>query len=253
MNKYKVLLAGSYNGKIFCFDIENNKCFCKIQAHRHEEENREYWGVWYINEIDGNRLITCCEDSTMKLWEIIDKSNEKKSSFIDIKYITVLRGHRDIVRKVIQLKNNKDSNNNIKLVSCSFDYCLGFWEETTKNKFELVKYIQSHNNWINEIYEIYDGRIFVIGSEYDPHLKIWDPNNYTFELVKDEMFCVNHDCIIEINKDNYIIGGNHTYLIQFRLSGKMIIGRIFIDDMYINSLFLLSDGNLLADSGWDMI
>ena len=134
-----------------------------------------------------------------------------------------MRGHRDMVRKVIQLKNNKKLNNRIKLVSCSFDYCLGFWEEKSKNKFELIKMVQSHNYWINEIHEIYEGRVFAIGGECDPFLKIWNPDNYTFELVKDEMYCVNHDCIIEINKDYYIIGGNHTYLLMFRLSGKMIV------------------------------
>ena len=84
-------------------------------------------------------------------------------------------------------------------------------------------------------------------------MKIWDPASYSFELVKDEMFSVNHDTIIEINKDYYIIGGNHTFLFLFRLSGKMIIRAIYIDKMYINSVFLLSDGNLLADSGKNMI
>ena len=254
LNKYKILLLGSTNGKIYCFNIEQNKCFLTIQAHKEEEENRGNWGIFYINEIEGNRLITCCEDSTMKLWEIIDKSNEKNKSKIDIKYITVIRGHRDMVRKVIQLKRGKNKQNkNIKLVTCSFDCCLGFWEEKSKNKFELLRIIKSHNFWINEIYEIYDGRIFAIGGESDPHLKIWEPANYSFELVKDEMFSVNHDTIIEINKDYYIIGGNHTYLFLFRLSGKMIIRAIYIDKMYINSLFLLSDGNLLADSGKNMI
>jgi len=190
----------------------------------------------------------------MKLWEIIDKSNEKNKSQIDIKYITVIRGHRDMVRKVIQLKRGKNNQNkSIKLATCSFDCCLGFWEENLKNKFELLKIIKSHNFWINEIYEIYDGRIFAIGGEHDPFMKIWDPINYSFELVNEEMFSVNHDTIIEINKDYYIIGGNHTFLFLFRLSGKMIIRAIYIDKMYINSLFILSDGNLLADSGEHMI
>ena len=247
LNKYKILLLGSSYGKIYCFNIEQNKCFMTIQAHKEEEENRGNWGILYINEIEDNRLITCCEDSTMKLWEIIDKSNEKNKSKIDIKYITVIRG-------VIQLKRGKNKQNkNIKLATCSFDCCLGFWEEKSKNRFELLKIIKSHNFWINEIYEIYDGRIFAIGGEQDPHLKIWDPNKYSFELVNEEMYSVNHDTIIEINKDYYIIGGNHTYLFLFRLSGKLIIRAIYIDKMYINSLFLLSDGNLLADSGKHMI
>ena len=253
LDEFKVLLMGSVYGKIYFVNLEKNKCYCQIQAHREDEEKRGYWGIWYINEIYGNRLITCCEDSTMKLWEIIVKSDGQKSVKVDIKYLTVLRGHRDMVRKVIQLKNNKRANNNIKLVSCSFDCCLGFWEEKSKNKFELIKIMQSHNYFINEIYEIYDGRIFAIGGEYDPFLKIWDPNNYTFELVKDKMYCVNHDCIIEINSDYYIIGGNHSYLIMFRLSGKMIVRVICIDNMYINSLILLSDGNILADSGKNAI
>ena len=252
LNKYKTLLVGSGNGKIYCINIDEKKCFCQIQAHKEDEEKRGNWGVMYINEIDGNRLITCCEDSTMKLWEIIDKTNENRKYNIDIKYITVIRGHRDMVRKVIQSKNNKNSSK-IKLVTCSFDCCLGFWEEKTKNKFELLKLIQSHNFWINEIHEIYDGRIFAIGGEHDPHLKIWDPNNYKFDIVNDEVFCVNHDCIIEINKDYYIIGGNHTYIFMFRLSGKMIVRVIYIDKMYINSLLLLPDGNLFADSGKNMI
>ena len=254
LNKYKILLLGSTYGKIYCFNIEQNKCFLTIHAHKEEEENRGNWGILYITEIEGNRLITCCEDSTMKLWEIVDKSNEKNKSKIDIKYITVIRGHRDMVRKVIQLKRGKNKQNkNNKLVTCSFDCCVGFWEEKSKNKFELLRIIKSHKYWINEIYEIYDGRIFAIGGEHDPFLKIWDPTNYSFELVNEPMFSVNHDTIIEINKDFYIIGGSHTYLYLFRLSGKMIIRYIYIDKMYINSLFLLSDGNLLADSGKNMI
>ena len=72
-------------------------------------------------------------------------------------------------------------------------------------------------------------------------------------MVSHEIFCVNHDCIIDINKDYYIIGGNHTYLYLFRLSGKMVVRVIYIDKMYINSVFLLPDGNLLADSGKNMI
>ena len=253
LNKYKTLLAGSTNGKIYCINIDEKKCFCQIQAHKEEEEKRGNWGIWYINEIEGNRLITCCEDSTMKLWEIINKTNENKKYNIDIKYITVIRGHRDMVRKVIQLKNNNNFNKNIKLATCSFDCCLGFWEEKSKNKFELLKLIQSHNFWINEIHEIYDGRIFAIGGEHDPYLKIWNPDNYNYDMVSHQIFCVNHDCIIDINKDYYIIGGNHTYLYLFRLSGKMVVRVIYIDKMYINSLLLLPDGNLLADSGKNMI
>ena len=148
LNNYRVLLVGSLNGKIYCINIEQKKCFCQIQAHRKDEESRGNWGINYISEIEGNRLITCCEDTTMKLWEIIDKTNDKKNCNIDIKYITVIRGHRDMVRKVVQLKNIKSKN--IKLVSCSFDCCLGFWEEKSKNKFELLKLIQSHNFWINK-------------------------------------------------------------------------------------------------------
>ena len=158
------------------------------------------------------------------------------------------------MRKVIQLKKSKNLNKKVKLVTCSFDCCLGFWEENSKNKFELLKIVNSHNFWINEIHEIYDGRIFAIGGEHDPYLKIWNPNDYSYELVEDDqMYCVNHDCVIEINKDYYIIGGNHTYILMFRLSGKMITRVIYIDKMYINSLFLLPDGNLLADSGKSII
>ena len=254
LNKFKTLLVGSSNGKVYCINIDQKKCFCQIQAHNEHEENRGNWGLMYINEIEGNRLITCCEDGTMKLWEIIDKSNEKTNSTIDLKYITVIRGHRDMVRKVIQLKNSKNLNKKVKLVTCSFDCCLGFWEEISKNKFELLKIVNSHNFWINEIHEIYDGRIFAIGGEHDPYLKIWNPNDYSYELVEDDqMYCVNHDCVIEINKDYYIIGGNNNNLLMFRLSGKMITRVIYIDKMYINSLFLLPDGNLLADSGKSII
>ena len=253
ISKYEILLVGSFNGKIYCIDIDKQNCFCQIQAHTEDEEKRGNWGIMYIGEIEGNRLITCCEDSTMKLLEIVEKKSENKNINIDIKYITVIRGHRDMVRKVIQLKNGKNINKNIHLVSCSFDCCLGFWEEKSKNKFERLKIIQSHNFWINEIHEIYDGRIFAIGGENDPFLKIWNPIDYTYDLVKDEMYCVNHDCIIEINKDFYLIGGNYTYLVMFRLSGKMIVRCIYIDQMYINSLILLPDGNLFADSGKNMI
>ena len=104
----------------------------------------------------------------MKLWEINENKNENNT--FNIKYITVIRGHKDIVRKVIQLKNS--NNKKIKLVNFSFDFCLGFWEEKSKNKFKLLKIIKSHNYWINEIYEIYDGRNFIINGELDPNIKI---------------------------------------------------------------------------------
>ena len=254
LNKYKTLLVGSTEGKIYCINTEQKNCFCQIQAHNEYEERTGHWGVMYLSEIEGNRLITCCKDTTMKLWEIVYETNKKRPN-IDIKYITVMRGHRNMVRKVIQLKRGKNEfNKNIKLVSCSFDCCICFWEEKTKNKFELLNIIKSHEFWINEIHEIYNGKIFVIGGEFDPCLKIWDSDNFSFELIKDEkIFCVNHDCVIEINKDYYIIGGNHTYILFFRLSEKKVFRKIYIEDMYINSLFLLPDGNLLADSGRNAI
>ena len=40
---------------------------------------------------------------------------------------------------------------------------------------------------------------------------------------------------------------------MFRLTGKIIIRMIYIDEMYINCLFLLLDGNLFFDSGKNMI
>ena len=73
ISKYEILLVGSFNGKIYCIDIDKQNCFCQIQAHTEDEEKRGNWGIMYIGEIEGNRLITCCEDSTMKLWEIVEK------------------------------------------------------------------------------------------------------------------------------------------------------------------------------------
>lgn len=249
-NSKKILVLGSMLGKIYLINLDQKKCFMQIQAHKEEEENTGNWGILYINIISGNRLISCCEDGTMKLWEIIDKSNNN----IDIKYVSAIRGHKDMVRKVIELKRGKnEKNKKIKIVSCSYDFCLGFWEEKSKNKFEILKLVKSHKFWINDIYEIFDGRIFVIGGENDPSLKVWNPFDYSFESINGEIFSVNHDCIIEINKDYYIFGGSHTYLSLFRLSGKMIIRLIYIEEMYINSLMLLRDGNLLVDSGKNMI
>ena len=78
-----------------------------------------------------------------------------------------------MVRKVIELKRGKnEKNKKIKIVSCSYDFCLGFWEEKSKNKFEILKLVKSHKFWINDIYEIYDGRIFVIGGKNYPSLKV---------------------------------------------------------------------------------
>ena len=255
LDKYKVLLFGSLLGNIYCYNIDTKQIFLKIQAHKEEEENTGNWGILYINEITGNRLISCCEDSTMKLWEIIEKNiGDKNKTKIDIKFLRVIRGHKDMVRKIIELKRGENENDkNLKIVTCSFDCCLGLWQEKSKNNFELIKIMKSHNNWINEIYEIYDGRLFALGGEQDPSLKIWNLLDYSYESVKEEIFSVNHDCIIEINKDFYIFGGAHTYIYLFRLSGKMMIRVIYIDNMYINSLFLLPDGNLFTDSGKNLI
>ena len=252
LNKYNTLILGSMDGKIYCFNLDANKIFLQIQAHKEEEENVGNWGILYINEISENRLITCCEDGSMKLWEIIDKKSddENNNNNINIKYINRIKGHKDMVRKVIELKRGQNINNkNIKLVTCSFDCCLGFWEEKSNNNFQLLKLIKSHKYWINEIYEIFDGRIFAIGGEQDPILKIWNPIYYSSESIEEPIYSVNHDTIIEINTDFYIFGGSHTYIYLFRLSGKMMIRVIYIEDMYINSLILLSDGNLFADSG----
>ena len=252
LNKYKVLLVGSMYGNIYFINVEQNKCFHQIEAHRPYEVMGRNWGVIYINEIEGNRLITSSGDTSMKLWEILEKSNENNNLSIDIKYISTIIGHTDNVTKVIQLKNNNKLNNRIKLVSCSFDGCIGFWEEKTKNKFELLKMIKSHEHWIFEIHEIFDGRVFVVGDNLDPYLKIWNPKNYTYELISNKIGCANHDCILEINKDYYLIGAVSS-LLMFRLSGKMIIRVILINSHLINCLILLSDGKVIADSGVNKI
>ena len=58
-------------------------------------------------------IITCCEIGTIKMWEIIIKSynDNKKRYKIDIKYLNVIEGHKNISRKIIQLKRG----NNLKI------------------------------------------------------------------------------------------------------------------------------------------
>ena len=87
-----------------------------------------------------------------------------------------------------------------------------------------------------------------MGGENDPYLKIWNSFNYSFEIIEKQLLRINQDCVIAINEDYYIFGGNHTYLYLFILLGKKILGMAYIDKIYINSLLLLNNGNLLFNS-----
>ena len=78
----------------------NNNYHCDITLEGHTD------CVYYISQLDNNKLISCSWDETIKIWSITQSSYQCD--------YTINNAHSDYIWKVIPLRNNR-------IASCPFN------------------------------------------------------------------------------------------------------------------------------------
>ena len=112
-----------------------------------------------------NQLISCSDDKTIKLWEII----EEQTNYLNLKQI--FKGHTDWILQVISIPNDK-------IISCSYDgsiriwSCLSFQEQTTFYQKQYkpwgILYLSKNNKFVFSYTYEYNGFIMIYESN-TPH------------------------------------------------------------------------------------
>ena len=193
-------------------------------------------GVNFIIKTSNNNLISCGEDSTIKIWPIINvqdyKSNEKKE--VEVKPILEIKTEESI-KKIIDL-------NDFKLVVCShkgiyiYEYNL---DETPK--FNLIKSLKK--DLINDIMLFKNEKEqFFIGYTTKELFSV----DYNELKILKEIQCEGpywQNNIVQINNEEVIYGNNkELYIIDIK-KGQIKLKKA--TSGYINCIFKLSDGSII--------
>ena len=166
----------------------------------------------YILGLSDGRLLICNLDNLIKIIEI---DYETKNN----KFTNILKGHSNLITKVIELKNGK-------LCSCSFDGYINFFEN---GKFySLLE--------VNEI-------IFsLLNFNNKKFLYFMNLNNKEERIKELNNINLKRENLIQLDNNHLIIGGNYVIYIYEINSNKEIEIKC---DYIICSLYLLNDEGIL--------
>ena len=106
----KRIASGGWDGNIFISSYDVNKRTWKVDILKEKAHNK--W-VSFLCIFNGNRLLSCSWDKSIKLWTISD---------INITLIKEIEGHIKWVNRVIPLTNER-------FASCSNDYAVRIWKD----------------------------------------------------------------------------------------------------------------------------
>ena len=192
----------------------------------------------YIMELNDGRILICYLDFLIKIIEI-DYINK------NYKFTNILKGHSNLISKVIELKNGY-------LCSCSFDGYIKLWKKNKDNLYEFE---------INlKLFE--EGKFYSLLEVNEIIFSLLDFNNkyylYIMNLNKREErkkylqnINLKRENLVKLNDNNLLIGGNNViYIYNINKNEENDINCNYI----ICSLYVLKDnGILLGDNIGNLI
>ena len=187
-------VSSSSDSKIIIYDLNNLSPKNIID----ESEN----GVNYIYKINNNKIISCTNVHTMKIFRFFENNN---------KYIIeqILYGHQDNIKKIIQ--NSFDNS----LISCSEDKSIKIWSINNNNYIFNKELIINEN--IDSIVQSRNNEIISTSSS-DFTVKFWDLKSFKNLSTISEIKCSPYPNSLSKLSNEYIgIGGwdnNGIYLIN---------------------------------------
>ena len=194
-----------------------------------------------FNQLKDGRIITCSADNSMKIIQL--NKNEYKLE-------QTLKGHSDIVKKVIEI------NDNI-LISISYDKTIIIWELDKTTDYNFYKIINKIN--IEETGNIYpiNEKEFVSLEYKKANLKFWKIDDYSNHKTLKEIYSSNanyNNNICLLDKDILGVGGRDNYGIYLIKISTYEFVKIIKSLYSINSIIkfknTVEDNNLFLCSGY---
>ena len=194
-----------------------------------------------FNQLKDGRIITCSADNSMKIIQL--NKNEYKLE-------QTLKGHSDIVKKVIEI------NDNI-LISISYDKTIIIWELDKNTDYHYYKSINKINiEETGNIYAIND-KEFVSLEYKKANLKFWKIDDYSNHKTLKEIYSSNanyNNNICLLDKDILGVGGRDNYGIYLIKISTYEFVKIIKSLYSINSIIkfknTVEDNNLFWCSGY---
>lgn len=170
--KNNIYCFGSKYYTICIYNLDNNELLQELKGHTHIIHS-----IYVIN--DGDMIISCSSDTTIRIWEMRNKSRYTCSK--------ILRGHTDNVYSIC-ITNHPSNPSNI-IISGSTDKTIRIWS-THKHHFgKCLQILTGHTKSIVAVAVInnpINNNKLVISSSMDNTVRFWDVDiiNNTSECIK---------------------------------------------------------------------
>jgi hypothetical protein len=183
----------------------------------------------YILGLSDGRLLICNLDNLIKIIEI---DYETKNN----KFTNILKGHSNLITKVIELKNGK-------LCSCSFDGYIKLWKKNIDNSYELeINLNFFENGKFYSLLEVNEIIFSLLNFNNKKFLYFMNLNNKEERIKELNNINLKRENLIQLDNNHLIIGGNYVIYIYEINSNKEIEIKC---DYIICSLYLLNDEGIL--------
>ena len=194
-----------------------------------DTEHNDY--VTYISQLDNNKLISCSNDQTIKIWSISQASYQCD--------YTIQDAHDDVINKVITLSNNR-------IASCSYDHKIKIWNSI--HPYIMIKTFEGHIDYVKSIIHIKENDVLISGGS-DRRIGKWSLSTYQCDKIIKHVDCSYSNSIIEIDNNRIIVGGNKVITI-INISNYIIEHKILEDKLdSVYSLNKLRGDNILCGYG----
>ena len=227
--KQNIGVSCSRDSYIIYYDLNLMKQIVKYKGHE--------GGVNYIIKINDNKqLISCGEDSTIKIWNAINEKDysDNNNKEVEIKPIFEIKTD-ETLKKLILYDNNK-------IITCSHKGIYIYECDTNNQKLNLIKSLKK-DKLIDIILFDNNKEKLIIGYTYFSDIFIMDINNLNIiKEIKCECPSWQH-CLLQINNDEIIFGNNKNLNIININTGVIKLTKTTTN--YINCLFKLNDGSII--------
>ena len=183
----------------------------------------------YILGLSDGRLLICNLDYLIKIIEI----DYETKNYI---FTNILKGHSNLITKVIELKNGK-------LCSCSFDGSIKLWKKNIDNSYKLeINLNFFENGKFYSLLEVNEIIFSLLNFENKKFLYFLNLNNKEERIKELNNINLKRENLIQLDNNHLIIGGNYVIYIYEINSNKEIEIKC---DYIICSLYLLNDKGIL--------
>lgn len=177
------LASCSSDKTIKIFNLNNQQCDVTITGHS--------YSISSITQLSNGKLISASWDKSIKIWTIF-----KTTYKLDY---TIEQAHLNWIRKVISLSNNR-------IASCSLDTFIKIW--SSNPPYNIIQTLKGHSKGVNSIIQLKEKEILISGSFWDNILCLWSLVSYQLMTIINEVQCFNNNCLVELNNNTIISGGD---------------------------------------------